>query len=150
MLPKPVLSADGVRFFDEHGYVVVDQAVPTANVLRAQAAIWAHLGSTPDDPESWYQGPPRLNGVVHEYQHQSFWDNRQNPRVYSAFAQLLGEHRLWVSIDRAKMQPPMSRNDCPWNPQPFIHFDIDVRQPPAKLVLQGVLCLSDATRVNGD
>ena len=40
------------------------------------------------------------------YQHQALWDNRQYPKVHQAFAEILRDEKLWVSLDRANMKPP--------------------------------------------
>jgi hypothetical protein len=57
-----VLSADDPAFWDEHGYVVVADAVPTDAREQAVRAILTHRGATADDPESWYA--QRANGIM--------------------------------------------------------------------------------------
>src|SRR5262249_9363421 len=52
---EPVLSADDLAFWDEHGYVVVHDAVPAETREAATQAILHHLGARLDDPESWYR-----------------------------------------------------------------------------------------------
>lgn len=47
----PLPSADDLAFWEEHGYVVVADAVPTNARERAAAAVLTHVGATADDPE---------------------------------------------------------------------------------------------------
>lgn len=143
------LLEDDLGFFEKNGYLVVKNLIPFIQVKNAQAAIWEYLNAHPDRPDTWYTSPFRLNGVVHLYHHQSFWDNRQQQSIYEVFSQLLGKQALWVSIDRAKMQPPAKSRHCIWHSKGFIHWDINPRNPPKQLVLQGLLCLSKFTPDHG-
>ena len=129
-----VLSEADRTFWDENGYVVIADAVPAANLSAVVEAIWAFLEVDGDNPESWYLHPPRSEdepspisqaGMVEMYQHQSLWDNRQNPRLYKAFKVLLGTPNLWVSLDRVNMKPPASDRHPEWDFGGMIHWDID-------------------------
>ncbi|GIX07429.1 MAG: hypothetical protein KatS3mg115_1832 [Candidatus Poribacteria bacterium] len=108
MIPfEDVFTQEEITFFWENGYVVLHEAVPPENLQAVVDAIWDFLGMDPNDPEDWYPPPPhRVGGMVEMYQHQALWNNRQAPRIYNAFRQLLGTHKLWVSMDRANMKPP--------------------------------------------
>src|SRR4051794_31013304 len=101
-----VLSPSDLAFFAQNGYVVVHNAVPQKNLDAVIDAIWDFLGMDRDDPEDWYRDPLRSNGMVEMYQHPALWNNRQHPRVYQAFTEILGTPKLWVSIDRVCMKPP--------------------------------------------
>ena len=76
-----VLSPADYDFFAENGYVIVHDAVPQSNLDAVIDAIWTFLGIDRNDPEDWYREPLRANGMVEMYQHQSLWDNRQEPRA---------------------------------------------------------------------
>ena len=101
-----VLQAQDLRFWEENGYVVVHDAVPPENCRAAEQAVWDFLDMKTDDPETWYPDPPRASIMVEMYQHQALWNNRQYPRVHQAFTEIWGTGRLWVSFDRASMNPP--------------------------------------------
>ncbi len=68
----------------------------------------------PNDPSTWYAPQRRdhmmkeLNGtgMVEIYNHQYLWDNRQEQRVYDAFVDIWDMEELWVTIDRANLNPP--------------------------------------------
>ena len=149
-----VLTDEDLRFWDDNGYVIVHDAVPRENVAATVAAIWQFLRMDPADPETWYRTDARANdmpelnaaGMIEMYQHQALWDNRQAPRIYGAFADLWGTRKLWVTIDRANMNPPArpSRDF-----RGFIHWDIDTGIDPLPFAVQGLLSLSDTPENGG-
>lgn len=142
----PVLSAEDRAFWEENGYVVVRQAVPLENCRAAERAVWEFLEMDPEDPASWYPDPPRRGIMVEIYQHQALWDNRQAPRVHQAFAEIWGTEKLWVSFDRASMNPP-ERPDWKF-PGPYLHWDMSLEMP-VRLKVQGVLYLTDTPAEQG-
>jgi hypothetical protein len=144
-----VLSEGDVAFFRENGYVVVPDAVPPEGREAAVAAVWEFLGMDAADPTTWYP-PERRGGIVYLHQHQALWDNRQSPRLYQAFVDLMGTEKLWVSMDRAGMKPPIDAR-FPYHDDPgFVHWDLDTSRPlPDRLGLQGVLALTDTTEDMG-
>ena len=71
------------------------------------------------------------------------------PRIYGAFCQLWKTRKLWVSLDRASMKPPVNPKHAAWDYPPFLHWDVDFKECPIKFGLQGVLCLSDSTADHG-
>ena len=145
----PVLSAEDRAFFDENGYVVVPNAVPQENLDRLIAAIWEFLGMDPNDPNDWYREPHRPGSMVEMYQHQALWDNRQNPRIHEAFADLFGTEKLWVSLDRASMKPPPHPDHPEYDHKGFTHWDTDTSKLPQPFGVQGVLFLTDTTEDMG-
>lgn len=143
-----VMTQADMAFWHENGYVILRDAVPRGQVDALVDIIWAFMEMDRHDPETWYrshngdEGLPRLkaSGMAELYQHQALWDNRQHPRVYGAFADILGTEKLWVSIDRVNLNPP-ARPD--WDFQGFVHWDIDTSQRPIPLQVQGLLSLAD-------
>lgn len=143
-----IFSADDLAFWEEHGYVIVPNAVPQENLDAVVDAVWEFLGMDPNRPEEWYSLPPwhRQTGMVELYHHQALWNNRQAPRIHQAFSELFGSEALWVSLDRANMNPPAGPN---WDYQGFIHWDFDPTTWPIGLRVQGVLCLTDTDEAQG-
>jgi ectoine hydroxylase-related dioxygenase (phytanoyl-CoA dioxygenase family) len=72
------------------------------------------------------------------YNHQYLWDNRMEKRVYDAFVDIWDREDLWVTIDRANLNPPKKVKD---NPNGFIHWDVDTSIRPLPIGVQGVLSL---------
>ena len=155
-----VLTENDHAFFKENGYVVVKQAVPKENCTRVVEAMWAFLGKDPKDRESWYTPPTGMDrymfaqgiGGVEMYHHQAMWDNRQHPRLYQAFAEIWGEEKLFVSMDKVGMKPPANPKYPDLN-HTFIHWDLDTSELPSPLrrpiKLQGVLMLEDTAENQG-
>lgn len=144
-----MLTGEQRSCWDENGYVIIPRAVPESHLTATIAAIAAFLDLDPDDPATWYEGPPRRLGFVEMYHHQSMWDNRQYPRVYEAFRSLWDEEKLWVSIDRANMTPPERKGRAHGFNEPLVHWDIDTSDHPGRLAVQGVLYLTDTAADQG-
>jgi hypothetical protein len=154
-----VLSKVDWAFWEENGYVIIPNAVPQENLDRMVEAIWWFLDMDPEDSETWYKHKPftrdnrcspiSAGGMVEMYQHQAIWDNRQHPRVYQAFAEIWGEEKLWVSLDRANMKPPAREDKPDWNNRGMIHWDLDTSQQPIQFGVQGVLYLTDTAEDQG-
>ena len=159
---EPVISAEMRAHWEEHGWVLVPDAVPKENLEAVIADIFEFIGGSPDDPESWYatteqQGSPvpayGQGSMVQMFQTQALWDNRQSPRVYRAFAELYGQEEMSVSIDRANLKPPQRPQSPGWGKASAVHWDMPPEQlgspkMPDTMRIQGVLYLAD-TPANG-
>jgi len=141
----PVLSADDLAFWEEHGYVVLHDAVPAEAREAATEAVLAHIGARLDDPASWY-GPNDHGIMVQYFQHPAFDAHRKSPRIHKAFAQLWGTADLWVSTDRVGFNPPERQG---WRfPGPDLHWDVSLHQP-MPLGMHGILYLTDTEAEQG-
>jgi ectoine hydroxylase-related dioxygenase (phytanoyl-CoA dioxygenase family) len=153
-LPLRVLSAEDFRHWQTYGFVVVRDAVPAANVDRLVKLLWEFQEMDPNKQETWSAAQLRnhamkeLNnsGMVEVYNHQFLWDNRQCSRVYDAFVDLWDEEQLWVTIDRANLNPPNRTGRAFAG---FIHTDIDTTLDPLPVNVQGVLSLVDVDLETG-
>jgi hypothetical protein len=147
-LPLRVLSPGDWKHWITRGYVIVRQAVPPENVKRLVELLWKFQDMNPNDPSTWYKDQLRdhamkeLNnsGMVEIYNHQLLWDNRQYLRIYDAFVDIWDNEKLWVTIDRANLNPP-NRSQRPFSG--FIHWDADTTLDPLPVNVQGVLSLVD-------
>ena len=142
---EPVLSADDVAFWEEHGYVVLHDAVPAASREAAAQALWDHLAAHPGEPDTWYRR--KDHGIMVQYfQHPAFEANRRSPRVHKAFAQLWGTADLWVTTDRVGFNVPEREG---WRfPGPDLHWDVSLKTP-IPLGMQGILYLTDTPPEQG-
>jgi len=149
-----VLSDEQLAFFAEWGYVILPDAAPPAMLQAVIDATWDFLDMSPEEPETWYRKPERVNGMaelngagmVEMYNHPALWDVRQLPRIHGAFADIWGTEKLWVTIDRVNMNPP---NRPGFEFTGFIHWDIDTTLDPLPFDVQGVLSLSDTPAGQG-
>lgn len=142
---EPVLNADDLAFWNEHGYVVLHDAVAPESREAATQALWDHIGAREDDPETWYRGSD--HGImVQFFQHPAFEANRRSPCIHKAFAQLWGTPDLWVTTDRVGFNVPerpgfMFRG-------PDLHWDVSIK-PPIPFGTQGILYLTDTPPEQG-
>jgi hypothetical protein len=147
-LPLRVLTGDDWLHWTTCGYAIVTHAVPLDHLHRLKALLWEFQEMDPADPATWNKPQLRDNrmtelnhsGMVEIYNHQFLWDNRQYPRVYDAFVDVWDREDLWVTIDRANLNPP-NRSARPFGG--FIHWDSDTAQVPLPVNVQGVLSLVD-------
>jgi hypothetical protein len=145
-LPLRVLSEEDWQHWISRGYVIVRDAVPQENVRRLVDLLWEFDEKDPNEPETWYAPQRRdhlmkeLNGtgMLEIYNHQYLWDNRQVRRIYDAFVDIWDREDLWVTIDRANLNPPKR---TPGNVNGFIHWDADTSLDPLPIGVQGVLSL---------
>ena len=149
-----ILSDQQMQFWHDFGFVVVHDAVPPENLQAVIDAIWAFQEMDPENPDTWYRRPDRLNGMpelngsgmVEMYNHPSLWANRQHPRIHGAFADIWETEKLWVTIDRANLNVP---NRPGFEFHGFIHWDIDTSVDPLPFDVQGVLSLTDTVAGQG-
>lgn len=152
--PLRVLSEADWVHWQTYGYVVIPAAVSPEQVDNTRQLLWEFQEMSPDDPSTWYQPQRRdhamteLNnsGMVECYNHQVLWDNRQTPRVYDAFVDIWDREDLWVTIDRANLNPP-NRSGRDFGG--FIHWDSDTTLDPLPVNVQGVLALTDTSEATG-
>jgi hypothetical protein len=141
----PALSAEDLAHWDEHGYVIVHDAVPEESRLAAVQAIYADTGARPDEPGSWY-GSREQGIMLSLVQHPAFTANRRSVRIHKAFAQLWGTADLWVSCDRGGFNPPVRPG---WD---FfatdLHWDVSLARP-IPFGTQGILYLTDTPPEQG-
>ncbi len=148
-LPLRVLSEEDWKHWTSWGHVVVKNAVPPENIERLKQVLWEFQEMDPNDSSTWYADQRRdhamkeLNnsGMVEIYNHQALWDNRQYPRVYDAFVDIWDTEQLWVTIDRANLNPP-NRSKRAF--AGFIHWDADTTLDPLPINVQGVISLVDS------
>ncbi len=58
----PIFSKEDLEYWEEHGYIVVREAVPIENCRAAEQAVWDFLEMDGDDPDSWYSEDPLQAG----------------------------------------------------------------------------------------
>jgi Phytanoyl-CoA dioxygenase (PhyH) len=152
--PLRVLSPADWTHWTTFGYVVVPAAVPEVNIRRLVDLLWEFCEMSPTDPRTWSRRQLRdhqmqeLNnsGMVEIYNHQSLWDNRQEPRVYDAFVDIWDRTDLWVAIDRANLNTPNREGRAFTG---FVHWDADTSLHPLPIGVQGVLSLVDTDSETG-
>lgn len=143
-MPGPLTQKDR-SFFEEHGYVVVPDVVSRALAAELGDAMRSYVEMTADERSG--RGREGPAGAVHMFHHPLQWALRQSPRIYGAFAQLLDDPHLWVSIDRGKIVPPVGHGGV--LQRGFIHWDINTLALPDPIPLQGLVALGDTVPGQG-
>ena len=140
-----VLAQDDLAHWEEHGFVILREAITAEEARAAEALLWRQVNATPDDRESWYERRP--NGImVQHFQDPAMEAARQSPRVHKAFAQLWGTSDLWMITDRLSFNPPERPGYA--FPGPRLHFDMSLARP-IPFATQGILYLTDTTADQG-
>lgn len=143
---EEVLTSDDLAFWDEHGYVVLHDAVPFDACRAAERVIWDFIGMNPDEPDSWYSGEFEQGIMVPLVHHPALDANRRSPRIRRAFAQLWGTADLTMTIDRCGVNPPERKG---WRFRASgLHWDTSLVRP-IPLATQGVLYLTDTPAEQG-
>jgi hypothetical protein len=143
---EPGLSAEELAFFDEHGYVVLHDAVTAAQCRDAEDAVWEFLGMDREEPATWYGQPHGHSIWVPLLRHPALWANRRSKRVARAFSQLWQRDDLFVTVDQVGFNPPETRS---WRfPGPHLHWDASF-VIPMPFGVQGILYLTDTAAHQG-
>ncbi|MBE1160902.1 phytanoyl-CoA dioxygenase family protein [Dyella acidiphila] len=140
------LSADDLAHWDEHGYVILRNAISPEAAESTELAVYDFLGMNRDDPESWYRESLGHSIWVPLLRHPALVANRRSARIHKAHAQLWGREDLWVTVDQVGLNPPERQN---WMfPGPHLHWDATLAEPHC-LELQGILYLADVAEDQG-
>lgn len=142
----PVLSAEDLAHWAEHGWVVVHDAISPEACRATADAIWQAQGMAADRPDAWGLGPLQQCVFVQMFRHPALDANRRSARIHKACAQLWGTADLWTSTDRVGFNPPESCG-VPFQ-GPGIHWDVSLKQP-IPLGIQGLIYLTDTTADQG-
>jgi Phytanoyl-CoA dioxygenase (PhyH) len=141
----PVLDTTALRHWDEHGYVVLPEAISANEIAAVTALLWQVIDASPDDPASWAQA--KTDGIMVPYfQHSALEAARRSPRIHKAFAQLWGSENLWVTIDRMGFNPPIECGRAFMGSD--LHWDVSLARP-IPFGTQAVLYLSDTGKEEG-
>lgn len=140
-----VLSAEDLQHWSEHGFVILNEAVPTTDCAEAAQTIWDALGAKEDEVASWYH-KGHANIMVQLFQSPAFDKNRRSLRIHKAFAQLWGTADLWASTDRCSFNVPEKPGHVFQGPD--LHWDVSLYQP-VPFATQGVLYLTDTPPEQG-
>lgn len=145
----PILTPQDHDFFDENGYIAVPDIIPVADCEAVIEAIFEFLGMNWNDPDDWYRLPLTPGGMVEMYQHQTMWNNRQNPKLHQLFTEIRGTEKLCINIDRVNFKPPYHPEHPEYDHHGFIHWDVDTSKLPIPFGVQAVLCLADTNEDMG-
>ena len=146
-LIEDVLSPDDLAFWEENGYIILQNAVSKKQCSDARQAIWEFLQASPDDPSSWYKLHEEKRGLMlNFFDHPALDVNRQSGRIQKAYQQLYGSNAIYQFIDKVSFNPP-ERENFRFKGS-ALHWDVSL-VPPIPFKLQGLLYLTDCTAGDG-
>jgi diadenosine tetraphosphatase ApaH/serine/threonine PP2A family protein phosphatase len=144
---EDVLLPDDLVFWEEHGYVIVRNAIPQEDCAASKKAVWDFLGMDENKPESWYRTTEALQGImVQLYRHPVLDKNRASLKIRKAFEQIWGHGNLVVTADKTGFNPPET-DTCKFKGS-GLHWDVSLAQP-IPFGVQGILYLTDTAADQG-
>ena len=85
------LTDEEVNLFIEDGFVHLRDVVPADVVAAGREVMWSDLGRSPADASPWEEPVARFIPSVDQPFNEAF----ENPRLFTAFDQLVGDGR-WI------------------------------------------------------
>lgn len=141
------LTDSDLSFFEEHGYVVLKNAINESWRIETLELISSFLEIDLKKPEDWYKPHPSKHGIMVEFfNHEYLERNRFSEKIKTAYETLWQRSDLWVSCDRVGINPP--ETDSFQFPGPELHLDIEPKHQ-LPFGLQGILYLTDTAADQG-
>lgn len=146
-ITEDVLSGEDLSFWEQHGFLVLRNAVSPEHCRAARNAIWEFLQASPDEPASWYREHGEKRGMmVRLFDHPALNANRDSPKIYKAFQQLYAGQEICKSIDKVSFNPPEHERYRFMGSA--LHWDVSLVLPiPYRM--QGLLYLTDCAAHDG-
>jgi hypothetical protein len=142
-----VLSEADLLFWDQHGYVVLQNAISREDCVATQDAIWEFLEMSPTDKKSWYKQHEEQRGLMVNFSnHPTLNKNRESLRIQKAFQQLYRSNKIYKTIDKVSFNPPITKEFTFLGSG--LHWDVSLKLP-IPFRLQGLLYLSDCDENDG-
>jgi len=155
-------SADGVQYLDEHGFVVIRNALTAAQAATAVTLLWDYLeglntGIDRTNVDSWSDDnwPTVVHGgILPSYgigHSQAQWFIRDQATVQESFAAVWDDDDLLTSFDGVAIWRPWTHNPA-WrtNDGPsWLHIDQHPIGRPGKHCVQGLVNLLDTSAATG-
>ncbi len=144
---EQVLDENDINFWNENGYLIIEDAITKTDCEDTIAAICDFIDVKRDDHSTWYNAHPSRQGImVQLFQHAALEKNRASQKIRKAYEQLWNRKDLWVNTDRAGFNPPETAT---WKfSGPKMHWDVSLALP-IPFGLQGILYLADTAANQG-
>ena len=147
-----------LSFLEEHGYLVLRGIIPTETidtlVQECLVQIDRRVGVRVTEPSTWSSIP--YHGCFDVWHTKTYNLLRQNPLLYSVFAQLLKTGNLTVSVDRVNLKSPCTseaKSQDLAQASANLELHTDMNYWHANLdsgpIFQGGLCLEDCPEGGG-
>lgn len=142
-----ILTTQDLDFWNENGYVVLQNAITKQQCLDTQKAIWEFLDMDVNNPFSWYTSHPEQRGLMLLFSHHPTLDaNRESIRIRKAYEQLYNSTEIYKTIDKVSFNPPETNQFHFLGSK--LHWDVSLSLP-IPFSLQGLLYLTDCNANEG-
>ncbi len=142
----PIFSDVEMEHWNEHGYVVLHNAVTPEECRSAAELLCRHLGVDLSNAETWYPALTKATIMVELIHHPVLQRNRDSERIRRAFEQIWGTSDLISTNDRCGFNAPERPGFA--FPGPHPHWDASIAAP-LPLGTQGILYLTDTEAEQG-
>ena len=159
------MTDEQLEFFNKNGFIIIRKIIDNENSFLFKKEIWDTILNIPfseeinkywikdfdkelteEDIQNINKFYPNIDNFgamnIPPFFHlQNMWKARQNPNIFTKFAQLLKNHKIWCSLDRISVKMPGNGNTefCHWDSDPWF-WDTQKFEP-----LQGILSLCDTS-----
>jgi len=147
IITADVLTTEVIDFWEEHGFVIIKNAVTPEDCAAGRKAIMNYLKMDENDLASWYKENDTMQGImVPLYRDVAIDKNRNSPKIRRAFEQLWKRTDLVVTTDKCGFNPPETAS--------FkyrgigLHWDVSLATP-IPFGTQGILYLTDTAANQG-
>lgn len=141
---KPIndfLSADQHQFWEEKGYLRIEQIIDAERCDAVIAHIVNELQINLESPETWYLSAEKLQGLMLPlYQGLALENIREDEQIKAVFASLYQTYDILPNCEKVSFNPPVNHHYT-FKGSP-LHWDIDFSVGP-KYHIQGLLYLND-------
>ena len=142
-----VLTPEDIAFWEEHGFVIIKNAITPEDCAASRKAIMDHLVMDEHDAASWYKKNDTMQGImVPLYRDAAIDKNRNSPKIRRAFEQLWNRTDLVVTTDKCGFNPPETATFTYRGMG--LHWDVSLAIP-IPFGTQGILYLTDTAANQG-
>ena len=147
----------GVRYLEQHGYVVFSNVANSKQVQQSKALFWKFMqrfNAFKDQPLTWDNIPSNDYGIILQFgigQSDFMWYVRTLPNVMKTFASVWDTKDLIVDFGGAVVLRPITNCTAKkWRTmESWYHVDQNAESKPGLQTIQGSLILSNQTKANG-
>jgi hypothetical protein len=151
-----------LQHFEEHGWAILPNFIPSELVDKAKAEIAEKLKSISDfdvnNTSTWGSWPFFNNGFCEFYHLPSFYEMRFYEPLYKVFTKLYNTEKIRVTVDRCCVKRPLyttnkqtgkKEEHSDWYHKGFVHHDKNLITGECPIPIQCVISLDDTASNQG-
>jgi hypothetical protein len=135
------LTADQLNFWEENGYLKIDQMIDHERCDAVIALIDNKLQIDIKNKDTWYPNDHKMQGLMLQlYQGEALENIRNDKNIKAVFASLYQTNNILPNCEKVSFNPP-ENSHFSFKGSP-LHWDIDFNVGPTQHI-QGLLYLND-------